>query len=169
MRFPAFSIVPFGISILLFLSGCATILSRSNWPVSVRSNPEGARVVIRNKKGLEVFNNSTPAILKLRSGSGYFGKESYTVTISLEGYSSKTINLECKINGWYFGNILIGGILGMLVIDPATGAMYRLKTNDIYENMNLKSASEGTTIQNLIIEDLKEVPVSWNEHLVKLK
>jgi len=30
------------------------------------------------------------------------------------------------MSGWYWGNILIGGLIGMLVVDPLTGAMYKL-------------------------------------------
>ena len=30
------------------------------------------------------------------------------------------------MDGWYIGNILFGGLIGMLIVDPATGAMYNL-------------------------------------------
>jgi hypothetical protein len=121
--------------------GCATILGGSNCPITIRTNPEGARVEIRNKKGIEVYNGVTPVTLKLKTGAGYFAKESYAICLNHTGYEQKTINLECRINGWYFGNIFIGGILGMLIIDPATGAMYRLETKDIRENLKLASTS----------------------------
>jgi hypothetical protein len=28
------------------------------------------------------------------------------------------------MSGWYIGNILFGGLIGMLAVDPVTGAMY---------------------------------------------
>lgn len=31
-----------------------------------------------------------------------------------------------SISGWYFANIVLGGALAMVVIDPLTGAMYNL-------------------------------------------
>jgi hypothetical protein len=31
-----------------------------------------------------------------------------------------------SMSGWYFGNILFGGLIGMLAVDPLTGAMYVL-------------------------------------------
>ena len=106
--------------LLPFVFGCATIVSKSNWPYYIDSNPAGAQVTITNKKGKEVFKGKTPTVVKLKSGSGFFGKESYYLNYSRPGYEDKTVNLECKINGWYFGNILIGGLIGMLIIDPAT-------------------------------------------------
>jgi hypothetical protein len=128
-------------SFIGFIPGCATILGGSNCPITLRTIPEGARVEIRNKKGIEVYSGITPVTLKLKPGAGYFAKESYAIYFSRAGYEQKTINLECRINGWYFGNIFIGGILGMLIIDPATGAMYKLDTKDIKENLTLASTS----------------------------
>src|SRR6478735_3482826 len=103
-------IVPFS-----FLASCASIVSKSNWPFSVDSNPDGAHVSIVNRKGIEVYKGRTPAAMRLRSGAGFFTKESYTVTLSLNGYESKKINVECKLNGWYFGNVVFGGFIGLLI------------------------------------------------------
>ncbi|HEX4851957.1 MAG TPA: hypothetical protein VFV08_14175 [Puia sp.] len=154
---------------ILVFTGCATILSRSNWPFSVRTNPEGATVIIKNKKGQEIFNGRTPANLKLRSGAGFFAKESYAIAISLDGYESKTVNLECRINGWYFGNILIGGLIGMLVVDPATGAMYRLDSEEVYENLETKPTSFNVTAPSLMIAEKDKIPADWTKHLVPLQ
>lgn len=150
--------------IILFLSGCASIVSKSNWPFSVDTNPSGARVVITNKKGIEVFTGRTPAAMRLKSGAGFFAKESYTVSLFMAGYEPKKVNVECKINGWYFGNILIGGFIGLLIVDPATGAMYRLDSIGISENMNKASGAQAT----LNIIDKNAIPQSWKEHLVKI-
>jgi hypothetical protein len=35
------------------------------------------------------------------------------------------------MSGWYIGNILFGGLIGMLVVDPQTGAMYRLEPKSL--------------------------------------
>src|SRR5687768_8963711 len=133
------------LSIFVIFSSCASIVSKSNWPFSVQTEPAGASVSIVNRKGIEVFSGKTPAALKLRSGSGYFGKETYVVTITSPGYETKKVTVECKVNGWYFGNILIGGLLGMLIIDPATGAMYQLASDGVYESLQ-KSGDTGLRI-----------------------
>jgi len=148
-----------------FLTGCASIVSKSNWPFSVDTSPDGAKVIITNKKGIEVYNGHTPTALKLKSGAGFFSKESYVVSLYMDGYETKKINVECKINGWYFGNLLIGGWIGMLIVDPATGAMYKLDSQGISENMTL---SATTTAASLKILNKNEIPKSWEQHLVKL-
>lgn len=148
--------------IILLLSGCASIVSKTNWPFSVDTQPSGASVTITNKKGVEVFSGKTPTAMKLRSGSGFFGKESYTVSIAKEGYEPKKVTIECRVNGWYFGNILIGGLIGMLIVDPATGAMYRLDSDGISETL------QKSTAISLQILDKNQIPQTWEDRLVKL-
>ena len=149
--------------IFLFTS-CASIVSKSNWPFSVDSNPSGAKVIITNKKGKEIFSGRTPTALKLKSGAGFFAKESYTVELVMNGYESKKINVECKVNGWYFGNLLIGGLLGMLIIDPATGAMYKLENDGISESLH-RSVATGASLNIL---NKNDIPKNWEQHLVKI-
>jgi len=144
------------------LTSCASIVSKSNWPFSIDSSPSAADVSIKNKRGVEVFHGRTPAAMSLKSGAGFFAKESYVVTLSMDGYETKKVNVECKLNGWYFGNILIGGIIGLLIVDPATGAMYRLESKGMH--MDLEASQKST----LKIIDLKDVPDSLRTSLVKL-
>ena len=59
------------ISIFLF-SSCASIVTKTKYPLLVNSNPDGATLVITNKKGNEVYTGSTPASLVLKSGNGFF-------------------------------------------------------------------------------------------------
>ncbi len=157
--------------VIATLSSCASIVSKSNWPVTFHSNPAGAIISITNKKGIEVYSGKTPATMKLKSGSGFFGKESYTVVLNLDGYEAKTLKLDCKLNGWYFGNILFGGLIGLLIVDPATGAMYKLNTDFIEETL---SKGPGATTQatdpqrSLKILNIDDVPAHLAKHLVKL-
>src|SRR5438105_14819936 len=107
------------------LSSCASIVSKSNWPVTVRSNPDGAKITITNRKGEQVYTGNSPAMLTLKSGAGFFKRESYKIKFELDGYAPREIPLQCKVNGWYWGNIVFGGLLGFLIIDADTGAMYQ--------------------------------------------
>ena len=150
------------IAISAFLSSCASIVSRTKWPLAVDSKPEGVHVSITNRSGKEVFAGKTPVATTLKSGSGFFGKESYTVALTYKGTETRKINVECKLNGWYFGNLLIGGLIGMLVVDPATGAMYRLESKDIYEVF-----TEDKTSQ-LKILNINNIPIERRVHLIEL-
>jgi hypothetical protein len=145
-----------------FLSGCASIVSKTSWPVSIDSNPDGVHVSIINKSGKEVFAGKTPLVTKLKSGSAFFSKESYTVVMTYKGFEKRTINLECTVNGWYFGNLIFGGLIGMLIVDPATGAMYRLEKKDIYEVFKDEKTSQ------LKILDINDIPLEWKTNLVAL-
>lgn len=110
-------------------SGCSTIVSDSSYPVAVNSNPSGASLVITNKAGAQVYSGETPSTVTLAAGAGYFKKEVYTITLNLEGYSTKVYTLEAKTDGWYYGNIVSFGFIGGLIVDPLTGAMYKLPDN----------------------------------------
>ncbi|WP_209405787.1 hypothetical protein [Pseudozobellia sp. WGM2] len=146
-------------------SSCASIVSKSRYPISINSTPCEAKIVIKDKKGIEIFSGQTPANLKLKSGSGFFGKARYQVTFTKNGYDSKTVPVEFRLDGWYFGNILLGGLIGVLIIDPATGAMYKLDTEFLNETLVLSTASNQK--EELKVYALNEIPTEWNNHLVK--
>jgi uncharacterized protein YceK len=113
----------------LLLSGCASIFSGSTQTVTVNSEPVGAAVTVTNSAGAKVHSGTTPATFQLARGAGYFRAESYTIKLQKDGFAAKEINVTGNINGWYFGNILIGGLIGMLAVDPLTGAMYSFPDN----------------------------------------
>lgn len=45
---------------------------------------------------------------------------------SSPGYEEKVVPVIFELDGWYFGNILLGGVIGMLIVEPATGAMWKI-------------------------------------------
>ena len=108
------------------LAGCATIVSDSSYPLAVNSNPDGAYFTVTNRDGIEVNRGTTPLSVELKAGGGYFKGQTYTIVFSLDGYEEQTVSVRSTLDGWYWGNIIIGGLVGMLIIDPATGAMYKL-------------------------------------------
>ena len=108
------------------LTGCASIFSEQTYPVQITSEPSRATVEIRDEDGNVVYNGTTPATVKLASSAGYFDGERYTVIYRKPGYDDEQFVIESGVDGWYWGNLLLGGLLGMLIIDPATGAMFDL-------------------------------------------
>lgn len=125
------------ISSFLFTS-CATIVSNSNWPLTINSTPSGARVEITNDNDEIVYTGLTPCILELKSGDGYFCKANYKLKLSKNGYNEKLINIGTRFNGLYIGNIIFGGVIGLLIVDPLTGAMYKLDTKEVDETLTKK-------------------------------
>ena len=150
----------------LFLSGCASIVSKSSYPISINSTPSGAQVTIKNKYDLTIYEGNTPAYVSLKSGDGFFAKAHYSVTINMDGYQPRVVPVHFGIDGWYFGNILFGGFLGLLIIDPATGAMWKLETSIIHETLVQKSArAESPALE---VFDYNNIPDSWKPNLIRI-
>jgi hypothetical protein len=97
-------------------------VSKSSYPLSINSTPSGAKLSITDKAGKEIYLGNTPATVKLKAGAGFFSRAEYQVRFSNPGYNDKTVPVIFDLDGWYFGNILLGGLIGMLIVDPATGA-----------------------------------------------
>lgn len=153
-------------SMLCLLTGCASIVSKSNYPIVVDSSPSEAIVTITDRAGAEVFKGETPATVTLAAGNGYFKKARYQVSFEKTGYETKTVPIECTLDGWYFGNILFGGLIGMLIVDPNTGAMYRLEKEYIKETLTPSSAAMQK--EGLKVYTLANIPPVWKNHLVEL-
>ena len=154
------------VMVLTLFSGCASIVSRSNWPLAVNTNPSGAKVEITDRKGYTVYSGTSPMIVKLKSGAGFFSKQSYTVKLSLEGYNEKIIPVQCDLNGWYFGNIIFGGFIGLLIVDPATGAMYRLDREYINETLTKSTTNNQVTLE---IKNINDISKEDKAHLIAIK
>ena len=149
---------------ILLLTGCASIVSKSSWPITINSYPSEAKITIKDKKGIEIYTGNTPATLKLKSGAGFFSRARYQVTFEKVGYDKKVVPIEFKLNGWYFGNIIIGGPLGLLIIDPATGAMFKLETEFLNESLTKSMAS--VEIKEIKLLDINKIPTEWKNHLI---
>lgn len=114
------------IPLLLSLTGCATIITGSYTSVQLSSNVPNTTYTIKDHTGRIVDTNKTNDTAVLKTSKGYFQGETYDITFSKEGYQDQYLILDSHINPWYFGNLLIGGLIGGLIIDPLTGAMWSL-------------------------------------------
>ncbi|WP_407484978.1 PEGA domain-containing protein [Elizabethkingia miricola] len=125
-------------ALFLTTTSCATIISGSKQAIKFTSTPSEATVFID-----EVEMGKTPFETKLER------KRGYNVMIKLEGYKPYETKLTKEFNAWYLGNILFGGIIG-LVIDPITGAIYNLTPKQINaqlgEGTAFKTSKNGINI-----------------------
>jgi hypothetical protein len=101
----------------------------------------------------------TPETVTLNASSGFFKGETYTLILNKDGFDQRTIEIQSSVDGWYFGNILLGGWLGMLIIDPATGAMFKLPEN---ANASLNEAVTAKTEAGITIIMLDSVSEKKN-------
>lgn len=135
------------------LPGCSTIMEGGNQPVTFRSVPEAATVTVTNRAGEKVHAGSTPATVTLKRGAGYFKAESYTVRFEKEGYQTREVVITGSVNGWYIANLLFGGVIGMLIVDPATGAMYSLSPQ-VSETLEEVKVSRNGDLTLAMVQDV---------------
>lgn len=112
------------------LPGCASIFSGTTQEVSIRTTP-GARYTITNSYGSQVASGTGEGSANLVRGVSYFSPHAYKLRVSKEGYQARSLDIEPGMNPWYFANLLIGGVVGMLIVDPLTGAMFKLHPSAI--------------------------------------
>ncbi len=127
------------------VSGCATIVHSGPRNIPIASTPAGAKVSIYDRSNSLVMTNTTPFVAPLNTKFGYFKSQTYRLVFDMPGYDRAEINLDSSVSGWYFGNLLFGGVIGMLIVDPLTGAMYNLTPEKIEQPM---SASQAQLIHN---------------------
>ena len=154
------------IFLAILMSSCASIVSKSSYPVSFTSDPNGSKFVITDSMGIEIYSGTTPSVVELEGKDGFFSGASYRITMFKEGYDEKIVVIHSKLDGWYWGNILFGGLIGMLIVDPATGSMWTLPKAS---NATLtKSTSMNTTQRELRFVSLDEVPEEYLDKLIEI-
>lgn len=125
----ALALVLGGLVALTLLAGCATLLGGGpKQKVSVTSDQAKAHFVIKDQTGTVVYEGQDPGTLSLAR------KYTYTVEVSLDGYAKQTVMISQGINGWFWGNICIGGFIGMGV-DFLTGSMWDLQPSNVSVKM----------------------------------
>ena len=122
-----------GLAFVVASSGCATIVGgASPQGVSIRSNPSDAAVQVYDlKTGNQLYSVRTPVMVSLPKSNGFFAGASYRVILQKAGYASREVVIDSHPGGWYLaGNLFFGGLIGWLIVDPATGAMWTLAPDD---------------------------------------
>ena len=131
----------FLLGVPLLLTGCASILDGGPRTVQVNSKPEGAKVTITNRAGKEVSVQTTPATVTLERAAGFFEGEDYTLHFEAAGYYPYDAHVQSALDGWYIGNIFFGGLIGLVIVDPATGDMFTLSPRVVNCNLTPAQAS----------------------------
>lgn len=147
------------------VSGCASIVSDSNYPVTISSNPAGANFVVMNESGFDVHSGITPDTITLSASDGFFSSANYTVKFQMAGFQEQSFQLRAGMDGWYIGNILLGGLIGMLIVDPATGAMWKLPET---ANVSLQPVTAATGLDSLKIASVHQLTEKAKAQLVPL-
>ena len=163
---------PLLLFLTIFFVGCATIIGDRTHLMPINSTPSAATIEITDEKGTEVFKGQTPTSVTLEKSTGkYWGKKSYTVKVSKDGYKTQTISITAKANGWYLGgNFIFGGLIGWFIVDPFNGAMYNLTPDKINASLGESLAHNNTATDGSIsIVLLEDVPQELRGKMVRIK
>jgi hypothetical protein len=104
----------------LALPSCATIVARGPDRVPIDSDPPGAHVVLN---GRQVGVTPMAAVVDRDQGA--------EIRIELAGYQPLTVSVDKVFNGWFVGNIVFGGLIGMIV-DIATGNVTKYSEKPVH-------------------------------------
>lgn len=135
----------------LLIQACGTIIHGTTQQVGISSSPSSAVVSINGQNVGE-----TPVIIDLKR------KDSHFVKIDLPGYQTYETTLSRKVSGWVWGNIVFGGIIG-LVVDASTGGMYKLTPEQIEAELRGGQANLSDTKEGLFIAIMLKVDPNWEK------
>jgi hypothetical protein len=159
--------------LVVVCSACATIVGQPTQTLPISSAPSEASITVVDETGVEVFKGATPTSVTLQKSTGkYWGKKSFTVTISKPGFQSQVIPVTASANGWYIaGNFVFGGLIGWFIVDPLNGNMYTLSPDAVAGSLaTAKSAHNNTardgSIAVMLIED---VPAALRSQMVSVR
>ncbi|MEO9849801.1 MAG: PEGA domain-containing protein [Reichenbachiella sp.] len=138
-----------GISLSIFLlSSCASIIHGPTQTVDFSSQPTGATIIIDGKE-----YGKTPHAIELRrkgrEKDDKSQKQVYDVQIELDRYYPYDLKVKREMDGWFLGNVLIGGLIG-IIIDASNGSMYKLTPDQIIAQMDKLTAMNNKTEDDTI-------------------
>ncbi len=138
------------------ISGCASIVSGRDQTLTFNSEPDGATVTVAGRTV-----GKTPLSVQINKG------KQQSLTFEKEGYKTYTTQLSTTMDSWFWGNILIGGVLGSTT-DGMSGAINEFSPDQYFvtltpNNGHGLSTSKSRKIKELIIafgDDIRRELVS---------
>ena len=76
--------------------------------------------------------------------------------------------MSSRINGWYVGNIVFGGFIGWLIVDPLTGAMWTLDTEHVSGTFAERVVMDETSSPQLRIVSIDSIPESERSRMIRV-
>ena len=111
------------------VEACSAIFNGSMQKVTINSSESGADITIDgNNVG------KTPTSVNLKRG------KSHVIEVKKAGFDTYRVTTENSITGWFWGNLLCGGVVG-IVIDLATGSAYDVEPDVVNANLQKAHAS----------------------------
>lgn len=127
-------------ALALSVTGCATILGGgSSQALGISSDPVGARFTIKSSSGIQMASGAAPQTVTLPR------KNEYQIEFTAPGYQPQTTALTKGVNGWIWGNLVVGWVVGF-AIDFISGSAYKLEPAQVQISL-VRAADEAGAMQ----------------------
>ena len=131
------------------LGACASVIHGTHQDVGISSAPTGARVTVDGEE-----KGATPYVAHLRR------KDNHTVRLELAGYKPYETTLTRSVSGWVWGNIVIGGLIG-LAVDAIDGGLYKLTPEQVSGTLLSQGAHVTRSAEGLCIAVVLAPQPGW--------
>jgi hypothetical protein len=126
------------------ISGCASIVTGTDQTLTFNSEPDGAKVTVAGR-----VIGKTPLSVQIKKG------KNQSLTFEKEGYKTYTTQLSMSMNSWFWGNIVIGGLLGSTT-DGMSGAINEFSPDQYFvtlvpDNGHGLSSSKARKLKEIVI------------------
>ena len=132
------------------LTGCGALFVGTTQTVGINSSPVKSKVEV--DKGVY----TTPTSVELARN------KSYTVTISKEGYETRSVKVNRQVSGAIVILDILGGIVP-LVIDMAMGTWYKLTPDTVNVTLSSKQTGNQDIPVNLSAIDRGQLKINSSE------
>ena len=160
---PLFCLLSLLLCVSPTMTGCAAIAGGgTSQAVSLSSEPSGAKFTIKSSSGIQMVQGTTPSTVRLPR------KNEYQIEIALDGYRPQTLALTKALNGWVWGNILFGWIVGFIV-DFASGSANKLEPAIVQVNLETAYLQNGQEAPIAVVRLLDTAGKVLEEQTVELE
>jgi len=105
---------------VILSTGCASVVSGTDQKLTFNSEPEESTVAVSGR-----VLGKTPLTVPVDRGSNQ------SITFEKEGYKTYTAQLSTTTNPWFFGNIVLGGLVGSTT-DGVSGAIHEFSPDQYF-------------------------------------
>lgn len=134
----------------LLFTGCASVVSGTDQKVTFNSEPDEATVTVSGR-----VLGKTPLTVPVDRGSNQ------SITFEKEGYKTYTAQLSTTTNPWFFGNIVLGGLVGSTT-DGVSGAIHEFSPDQYFVTLK---PDTPTGISTSRPRKIKEIVIAFSGKL----
>lgn len=134
----------------LLFNGCASVVSGTDQKVTFNSEPDEATVTVSGR-----VLGKTPITVPVDRGSNQ------SITFEKEGYKTYTAQLSTTTNPWFFGNIVLGGLVGSTT-DGVSGAIHEFSPDQYFVTLKPDTPTGVSTSRP---RQIKEIVIAFSGKL----